>query len=137
AFDHGVPDEVHLLVLEGALLQHSAGPQLIATVDYLDVGRVARDEESFVHGSVAAADNRNVHVLEEGRVTGGAVGDAVAGKSLFAGDRETVVVGAGRDDHGLRGVIAVVRVDEVSLVGLGFDGANGLVGRLHAVLLGL
>ena len=82
--------------------KNGAGPQLVATVDHVHVGGVARDEETLVQGRVAATDDRDVHVLEEGGVTGGAVGDAVAGEPVLAGDVEAVVVGAGGDDDRLR-----------------------------------
>src|ERR671918_2043486 len=97
-----VPDKVHLVICEGEFLQHSAGPQLVAPMDHLDVGGVARDEQSFVHGSVAAAYNGDVHVFEERGVTGGAVGDTIASETVLTGNAQAVVVGAGRDDHGLR-----------------------------------
>ena len=94
--------KLHLAGAEGALLEDGAGPQLSRRWITVHVGGVAGDEEALVQGGVAAADHRDVVALEEGGVTGGAVGDAVAGQPLLAGDVEAVVVGAGGDDDRLR-----------------------------------
>ncbi len=98
-FDRRVPDELDLLVGEGALLHDRACAQGLAPVNDRDAAGEAGEEGGLLHRRVAAADDRDVLVTEEEAVTGGTGGHAVGEQPVFAGDAEAAPLGTGRDDH--------------------------------------
>src|SRR5690606_26746271 len=100
-FHDGVPDEVHLFVFEGPLLQDFLGPQLVTPVDNRHLGSKFGEEDPLFHGGVAAADDHQFLVAEEGAVTDGTVGHAATGQAVFPGNAQFPVFGAGGDDHRL------------------------------------
>ena len=69
---------------------------------------IAGKEGPLLDGRVATTDDCDVLALEERAVTDRAVGDALAGQLLLAGDAELARLTAGGDDHGRRAKLAIV-----------------------------
>ena len=107
------PEELDLLVVEGAFLQYLGGTQLVAAVDVSDGVHDASEVVSFIHGGVATADYNDVLAPEKVAVANRAVGDASPGIFILAGGAQLVVGAAGGDDEALRSVAAVVGVDSL------------------------
>src|SRR4029453_1789216 len=63
------------------------------------------------HRRVAAADDHDLLIPEEGSVTDRAVGDAPALEDTFGLEPQLASVGARGDDHGVRSVLLVADVD--------------------------
>ena len=131
-FDEGVVEEVDAGMGLGALEHDGAGAELLGAVDEGDFGGEAGEEEGFLHGAVAAADDGDLLAGGEEAIAGGAGGDAVADEGLLGGEVEPAGGGAGRDDEGagLDGLAAEVKGD--GGVGLGGELGCGEVG--HAEL---
>ena len=77
------------------------------------LGREARQEAGLLHRGVAAADDHDVLVGEEGGVAGRAVRDAAALEPPLRVQPELAGGGAGRHDHGLGAVLVVADPDAV------------------------
>ena len=83
---HGdVPDEADLRIPLGALLHDLRRPQLIAAVQHVDARRVLGEVRRLLHRGVAAADDRELLVLEEEAVARRAGRDAIAHEALLGG----------------------------------------------------
>ena len=102
-FDEGVVAELDGGVFLGALEHDGAGAELLGAVDEGDLGGEAGEEERFLHGTVAAADDRDLLAGGEESVAGGAGADAVADKRLLGGEVEPAGAGSGGDDEGAGG----------------------------------
>src|ERR1700742_899022 len=107
-FDNGVVKEFDLRMSDGALEHDARRAEVFAAVDDRDLGGEAGEEESFLHGGVAAADDSDFHAAGEEAVAGGAGADAVADECLLGGKAEPARGGAGSDDEraGEYGVLA-------------------------------
>src|SRR5579885_3381211 len=81
--------------------------KFVAAVNQMHFAGVAREEIGFLHGGVAAANNRNGLAAEEEAVTGGARRNAVADKFALAGETEHARGSAGGDDQSPRDVVHV------------------------------
>ena len=115
--DLGVPDDLQLGVGERPLLHDLGGAQLVAAVDQRDLGAEAGQEGGLLDRGVATTDDGDVLVAEEEPVTRGAPRDAAAGELLLVGQAELAVAGAGRQDHGARGVGVGGRADRLDVTG--------------------
>ena len=134
--DLGVEHEVELVVRLGAVDHDPRGAELVAPVDQVDVGGELRQEERLLERRVAAADDVDVLLAEERRVTGRAGRDAAALVLLLRLDPEPARARAGGDDHGPRAVLVVADPDPERL--LGEVDAGDVVGHvLRAEPLGL
>ena len=65
-----VPEELDLGVGERAVLQRGGGAQLVAAVHQVDLVGETGEEGGLFEGGVAAADDRDLLLLEEGAVAG-------------------------------------------------------------------
>ena len=83
----------------------------IAAVDHRDLVGEVGEEQRFLDGGVAAADDRDLAVLVEEAVAGGAGRDAEAAELLLGGQVQPVRLRAGRDDQRVAGVgVAAIAV---------------------------
>ncbi len=112
----------------GAVEHDLGGAKLVPAMHDRDVRGELGEEDRLLHRGVAAADDDRRGVAEEGRVTGGAVADAAAGKLLLAADPELLVLGAHRQHDRAGAMLDVIDPHAVY--------AAGLVGQLDAVRLG-
>jgi hypothetical protein len=139
--DDGVVEELDLRMSDGALEHDAGGAEVFAAVDDVDLGGEAGEEESFFHGGVAAADDRDLFAAGEEAVAGGAGADAVADECLLGRKAEPARGGAGGDDERagvddltvdgeLEGCLADVGGGEMAEGDLGAE-ARGLL--LHVV----
>ncbi len=135
-FDDGAGEELDGGVGFGALEHDGRGAEAVGAVDEGDFRGEAREEEGFLHGGVAAADDGDGLAGGEESVAGGAGADAVADEGLFGGEVEPAGGGSGGDDDG-------AGVDGVG-ADLELDGVGGEVGggevrhaKLGAETLGL
>src|SRR4051812_6302164 len=94
--DLRVPDELDLLVREGAVLHDLGRAQRVATVNDVYLVGETGEEGGLLHRRVAAADDRDRPLAEEESVARGAPGDAVAGETLFVGQAQLPVCRARR-----------------------------------------
>ncbi len=69
-FQHGVPHDGDLGVVEQALLQDLLGAQLIAAVDEHNFAGEVGQEQGFLNGGVATADDQHLLAAIEEPVTG-------------------------------------------------------------------
>src|SRR5207249_1431666 len=90
--DGFVEQELDLLVVPCPVDHDRRGPELLATVDEIDLARKARDERRLLHRRVPAADHSDDLVAEERRVAGRAIGDAATLKPQLR--LETELAGA-------------------------------------------
>ena len=97
--DLGVPDELDLLVVEGALLHDLRRLERVAAVDHVDLVGEPGEERRLLHRRVAAADDRDGLLAEEEAVAGRAPREAVAREDLLLGQAELAVGRAGRVDE--------------------------------------
>ena len=140
--DHGIPDDVDLLVLEQAFLQDLAGAQAVAAVDQRYFAGETGEEERFFDRAVAAANHHHLTAAEEKAVAGGAVAHAAAGQFLLAGHIQLARRRAGADDDRLGLVLHLVgrmhgiwKMLEVYLIHIViFDPAAELFGLLLHLL---
>src|SRR5215831_16194165 len=90
-------------MLDDAALHDLAGAEGVTPVDEMHLGDVARQEERLLHRRVAAADDRNLLVLEEEAVTGRAATDASRLQALLIWKAQPHRACARRHDHRVRG----------------------------------
>src|SRR5690606_31106473 len=109
--DNRIPDEVDLLVGEGAFLERRPGPQLVAPVD--DRHRIgeAGQEDAFFEGAIPAAYDDDLLATEEEAVTGGAVADAATNEQLFAGNAQAARRRASRNNETISLVLGAIRLN--------------------------
>ena len=119
--DDLVQDLVDLAGRAHLLDQDRLRAVVVAAVDQVDLAPVAGQEGALLDGRVAAADDRDVRALEEGAVADRAVGDALAGQLLLAGDAELARLAAGRDDHRRGAELLAVRRAHHAVVAVGRD----------------
>jgi len=112
-FDGGAGEEFDVGMGDGALEHDLRGAESLAAVDERDLGGEAGEEERFLHGGVAAADDGDLFAGEEEAVAGGAGADAVADERLLGWQVEPARAGAGGDDEraGVDGLFADVERD--------------------------
>mmetsp|Transcript_2966 Transcript_2966/g.7278 ORF Transcript_2966/g.7278 Transcript_2966/m.7278 type:complete len:327 (-) Transcript_2966:410-1390(-) len=92
---HAVEQELNLGVLLGALLHDLGRAQPLAPVDDVDLGAILGEEVGLLHGAVAAADDRDGLVTENGRC---AVAHRARADALVP---ETIVLVRARELHAL------------------------------------
>ncbi len=140
-FDEGVVEELDLRVGDGSLEHDAGGAEVFAAVDEGDLGGEAGEEEGFLHGGVAAADDGDLFAGGEEAVAGGAGADAEADEGLLGGEAEPACGGTGGDDEGagedgvfaegeLEGRLGEIDAGEVGHAELGTE-AGGLL--LHVL----
>jgi hypothetical protein len=100
--DDGGRDELDLLVRPRAVDHDLRGAEVVAPVDEGDLGGELRQEDGLLHRRVAAADDHDLLLAEEGRVADRAVRDASALQQALGLEAQLARTGAGRDDHALR-----------------------------------
>ena len=133
---HAVPQEVDLGVGEGLLLNGLGGPELIPAVDDGHLPGELGQVHGLLHRAVAAAHHVDLKVLEEGRVAGGAEGDALAGELALVLAADGLGEGAGGDDDALGQVLALDAHQLLHLAGE-LHALDGVAAPLGAELLGL
>src|ERR1700677_2430129 len=99
-FDGGVGDELDAGVGHGALEHDLRGAEFFSAIDQCDLRGETGEEESFLHGGIAAADDCDLFAGEEEAVAGGAGADAVADEGLLGGEVEPAGACTGGDDEG-------------------------------------
>ena len=104
------------------------GAELVTAVYYVNLRADIGEEQRVLKGGVAAAGDGDGAVLVEGAVADCAVADAVAGELVFAVYAEFAVLGAGGEDYGLGGVVAVGGGDGEAAGGGGDGGDFGELG---------
>src|SRR5205814_4314910 len=114
--DLRVEDEVELVVRAGAVDHDLLGAELVAAVHQVHLRGELREEERLLECRVAAADDVDVPLAEEGGVAGGAGGDAAALVLLLRLDAEPAGARPGGDDHGAGGVLVVADPDPERLL---------------------
>lgn len=109
---HGVEPDGGLLVVEEPVGHGPAGAELVAADEDGDVAGVLCQERGLLGGRVAAADDVEGLVAEDGHgaVADGAGGDAVLPVGLLALEVHAAGGGAGGDDDGV-GRVGFVRVE--------------------------
>jgi hypothetical protein len=108
-----VEDELDLLMGLHALHHDVGGAEGVATVHEEDLRSETGQEEGFLAGGIAAADDRHRDVAVERTVAGRAGGDAIAAVVfLFARDTQETGRSARGDDDGL-GFIGGLATDEL------------------------
>ncbi len=110
--DRMIPDDLDLGVLEQAVLQDLLRAEVVAPMDDGDALGEVGQEDRFLDGGVASADDHHFLALVEEAVAGGAGRDAVAFEVLFRGDAEPARLGAGADDQ---------RVARIGVAGLALE----------------
>ena len=105
--DELVQDELDLLVRAGAVDHDRRGAELLAAVDQDHLAGETGDEARLLHRGVAASDDHDGLVAEEGRVACGAVRDAAPLEGALRLEAELAGSGSRRDDHGFRAVLVV------------------------------
>ncbi len=98
--DHFVPNHLDLRVGKGALLNDRRRPQLVSSVDDVDLGRVSRQVVRLLDGRISSADDCQHFSLEERPVTHRTVRDATSGELLLPPHPQLAGCSSGRDDHG-------------------------------------
>ena len=132
-----VPDELDLRVGEGAVLHGGRGAQRVAAVHQVDLVGEPGEERGLFERGVAAADDRDLLLLEERAVAGGAPRDAVARQAGLVVEAELAVGGAGRVDDG-EGLVHVAVADGDALdVAVELELGDVVVDDLGAEALGL
>src|ERR1700733_6300993 len=81
-FDGGVGEELDVGMGHGALEHDLGRAKFFAAIDERDFGGEAGEEESLLHGGVAAADDGDLFAGDKEAVAGGAGADAVADEGL-------------------------------------------------------
>src|SRR6266511_3165354 len=137
------PDALHdgrrhrldLVHAEETVAEDRLRAELVAPVDDVQLLREAREEEALLERRVAAADDGQVHALEERAIADGAVGDTLAVELLLARHLELLGLAAHRDDHGVRRVTRPVLEFDDLAVRLAPDLLDALQLDLQAELL--
>ncbi len=93
-------EELDLGMGDGALEHDVGGAEVFGAVDEGDFGGEAGEEEGFLHGGVAAADDGDFLAAGEEAIAGGAGADAEADEGLFGGKAEPAGARSARDDEG-------------------------------------
>ena len=106
-----VGDPLDLLVRTGTVEHDLRGAELVATVDDGHLGGELRQEARLLHRRVAAADDHDLLLAEEGRVADRAVGDAPALERSLRLQSELARARSGGDDHRRRPVLVVADPD--------------------------
>ncbi len=109
--DHVVPDRLDrpgLDLGEQLVLQDLLRAQGVAAVDQVDLAGEVGEVERLLDGGIAAADHRDLLVLVEEPVAGGAGGHALAHELLLRLQPQVLGAGAGGDDQRVAGVLAAV-----------------------------
>lgn len=117
-FDKRVPSHFDFFVTDGSVGHDLGGSQLVATMNQRDLATKAREENGFFAGSIATADNDDIHIAIEGSIAGRAGGDSLAAEHfLFARNSQQTWRGSSRDDDGARFVFLVRGFDRVGGLG--------------------
>jgi hypothetical protein len=98
-FDCGAGEELDVGVGHGALEHDFGGAEFFGAVDERNFGGEAREEESFFHGGVAAANDGDLFAGREEAVAGGAGADAITDKGLLGGEIEPARTRSGGNDE--------------------------------------
>jgi hypothetical protein len=122
-FDGGVGDELDAGVGHGAVKHDLGGAELFAAIDERDLGGEAGEEESLLHGGVAAADDGDLFAGEEEAVAGGARRHSMPDEGLLGWQVEPASARSRRDDEG-------AGVDGLAAGGEG-EGTGGEVDRVE------
>ena len=109
--DDGGRDELDLLVRPRTVEHDRRGAELVAAVDDGHLGRELGQKGRLLHGRVAAADDHDLLVAEEGGVADGAVRDAATLEGDLRLEPELPRVRPRGDDHRLGEVLLVADVD--------------------------
>ena len=132
-----VEDELDLLMGLHALHHDVGSAERIATMDEVDLGSEAGEEEGFFTGGIAAADDGDRDIAVERTIAGRAGGHAVAAVIMhFTRDAQVTGRGARGDDHGLGfvgGFAALELLDRAGEV----DGVDAVPGELRTETFGL
>ncbi len=83
-----VGHELDLRVGDGAVEHDARGAEMLAAMEQGDLGGEAGEEERFLHGGIAAADDGDLLAGEKEAVAGGAGADAVADERLLRGQSQ-------------------------------------------------
>src|SRR5690554_7653013 len=103
-FDHVIPDELDLRMVEEAILQDLLRSQRVAAVDQVDLFGEVGQEEGFLRSRVATADDGNLLAAIEKAVAGRAGRHPEAAQPLFAGHAKPARLRTGADDEGVAGI---------------------------------
>jgi len=98
-FDDGVVKELDLRVGDGSLEHDAGGAEVFGAVDEGDLGGETGEEDGFLHGAVASADDGDFFAAGEESVAGCAGADAEADQGLLGGKVEPAGARSGRDDE--------------------------------------
>ncbi len=101
----GVPDGLDLGMLGDPVAHDHRSAELIAPMDDGDLRCELRQEESFLHGGVAAADHHQLPVPEEEAITGGTRRDAASGQPFLSRNAQPLGGSPGADDDRPRQVL--------------------------------
>ena len=104
-------DELDLLVGPGAVDHDLRRAELVAPVHERDLRGELRQEDRLLHRRVAAADDHDLLLAEEGAVADRAVRDAAALQRALRLEPELARARAGGDDHGVGAVLVVADPD--------------------------
>src|SRR6266446_1558700 len=107
-------DELDLRVGARPVDEDRLGPQAVATMQDVDLLRIAREEVALLDGGVATAHDGQLFALEKGAVADRAVADAPALELLLSGDAQVAREAAGGHDQGGRpDLLSEVHTDDL------------------------
>ena len=115
--DLRVGQELDLRVVAGALLHDLGRTELVTTVNDGDGLAELREEVGLLHRGIAAADHRDLLVLEEEAIAGRTGGHAAAQHLLFTGNVQVARGCTGSQDYGPRLVLLAVGPHLLDLAG--------------------
>src|ERR1700730_4337699 len=134
--DDRVGDQLDLGVLACRLDEDGLGPELLASVDDVDLLREAGQKDPLLQRGVPATDHGDLLFFEEGAITDRALGDTATLELAFAGDTKRERLAAGREDHEVGNVLAVFGLHDL-LVAATVDPGHPSGFELNAELDGL
>ena len=97
------------------VLEDLAGFEFVASHQQRHAVHKLEQEQAFLGGAVAAANDRHVLSFVKGTVAGGAKVDASADEVILAGDLEATVGGARGQEHGI-GAVFVSRLRAQAMI---------------------
>src|SRR3990170_6327452 len=109
-------------------LVHLLGPELIPSMDDIDLRGNPREVYGFFYGGIPSAHDHDLQVPEKWPVACGAVGYALAGKFLFARHAEPFRLRASGDDDCFRPYLAFGGLYDLDLV---LDGYVDDIGKTN------